>query len=99
VQQSGAWKDSVIIITYDENGGRWDHVVPPVMPDHWGLGTRVPAIVVSPFSQGGVIDSRPFETVSILKFIEHRFGLPPLSQRDANPAVNDLSAVLHFQND
>ena len=99
VQRSGAWKDTVIIITYDENGGRWDHVAPPVMPDRWGLGTRVPAIVVSPFSAGGVIDSRQFETVSILKFIEHRFGLAPLSQRDANPAVNDLSAVLNFRND
>jgi phospholipase C len=97
VQQSSVWRDSVIIITYDENGGRWDHVAPPVMPDHWGLGTRVPTIVVSPFSSGGVIDSRQFETVSILKFIEHRFGLAPLSDRDANPAVNDISAVLHFQ--
>jgi phospholipase C len=96
VQQSPAWKNTVIVITYDENGGRWDHVAPPVMPDQWGLGTRVPGIVVSPFSTGGVIDSDQFETVSILKMIEHRYGLAPLSPRDANPAVNDLSAVLHF---
>jgi phospholipase C len=50
VQQSKFWKDAVIIITYDENGGRWDHVPAPVMPDGWGLGSRVPAIIVSPFT-------------------------------------------------
>src|ERR1017187_5062529 len=46
VQQSKIWKDSVIIITYDENGGRWDHVVPPVRPDGWGVGVRVPSIII-----------------------------------------------------
>jgi hypothetical protein len=40
------------------------------MPDRWGLGTRVPGIIVSPFSRGGRIDSTPYETVSILKLIE-----------------------------
>ena len=94
VQQSPIWHDSVIIITYDENGGRWDHVTPPVMPDRWGLGTRVPGIIVSPFARGGRIDSTPYETVSILKLIERRFGLAPLSARDANPAVNDLTGAL-----
>jgi phospholipase C len=88
--------NTVIVITYDENGGRWDHVVPPVMPDHWGLGTRVPAILVSPFNQGGVIDSNQYETVSILKLIERRFGLAPLSARDANPAVSDLTTSFRF---
>lgn len=96
VQQSPIWRDAVIVITYDENGGRWDHVTPPVMPDRWGLGTRVPGLIVSPFSRGGRIDSTPFETVSILKLIERRFGLAPLSARDANPAVNDLTEALKF---
>lgn len=96
VQQSPFWRNSVIVITYDENGGRWDHVAAPMMPDHWGLGTRVPGIIVSPFSRGGRIDSTPYETVSILKLIERRFSLAPLSARDANPAVNDLTAALKF---
>jgi phospholipase C len=94
VQQSPIWRDAVIVITYDENGGRWDHVTPPVMPDRWGLGTRVPGLIVSPFARGGRIDSTPLETVSILKLIERRFGLAPLSTRDANPAVNDLTEAL-----
>jgi phospholipase C len=97
VQQSPIWRDCVIIITYDENGGRWDHVPPPVRPDGWGVGVRVPTIVVSPFVGNGVIDDHEYETVSILKLIERRFGLAPLSARDANPAVSDLTTVFQFK--
>jgi len=96
VQHSPLWKDSAIIITYDENGGRWDHVVPPVRPDGWGVGTRVPGIVISPFTKGGVIDDHEYETVSILKLIERRFHLVPLAARDANPDVSDLTTVFRF---
>jgi phospholipase C len=96
VQRSGFWRDTAIIVTYDENGGRWDHVSPPVMPDGWGLGTRVPGIVISPFSKGGNIDSHPYETVSILKLIERRFNLAPLAARDANPTVSDLTTAFDF---
>ena len=96
VQHSPLWKDSAIIITYDENGGRWDHVVPPVRPDGWGVGTRVPGIVISPFTKGGVIDDHEYETVSILKLIERRFHLAPLAARDANPNVSDLTTVFRF---
>ncbi len=99
VQQSRFAQDTAIIITYDENGGRWDHVTPPVMPDGWGLGTRVPAIIVSPWTKGGRIDSNQYETVSILKLIERRFGLEPLSARDANPAVSDLTSAFDFGSD
>jgi phospholipase C len=94
VQKSKIWRDCVIIITYDENGGRWDHVVPPVRNDHWGVGVRVPTIIVSPFSQGGGIDNTEYETVSILKLIERRFHLAPLSSRDADPNINDLTHAL-----
>lgn len=97
VQNSKIWKDSVIVITYDENGGRWDHAVPPVRPDGWGVGARVPGIVISPFSGGGYIDSNEHETVSILKLIERRYNLAPLAARDANPAVSDLTSTLHFE--
>jgi len=97
VQNSKIWNDTAIIITYDENGGRWDHVPPPVRADGWGTGVRVPAIIVSPFARQGFIDHREYETVSILKLIEFRFSLPTLAQRDADPAVNDLvdAFVLH----
>ena len=94
VQKSKIWKDCVIIITYDENGGRWDHVVPPVRKDGWGVGVRVPTIIISPFAHRGAIDNTEYETVSILKLIERRFYLAPLSSRDADPAINDLTKAL-----
>ena len=90
IQNSKIWSDTAIIITYDENGGRWDHVPPPVRADGWGTGVRVPTIIVSPYARQGFIDHREYETVSILKLIEFRFNLPTLAQRDADPAVNDL---------
>jgi acid phosphatase len=99
VQKSKIWKDCVIIITYDENGGRWDHVVPSVRKDGWGVGVRVPGIIVSPFAHKGSIDHTEYETVSILKLIERRFNLAPLSARDSDPAVNDLTNALHFGRD
>lgn len=98
IQRSTAWSTTVIVITYDEFGGRWDHVVPPRL-DEWGPGSRVPAIVVSPFARRGRVDHTPLETVSILKLIERRFGLAPLSPRDANPAVGDLGSVLDLGRD
>jgi phospholipase C len=82
-------KDAVVILTYDENGGFWDHVPPPVI-DRWGPGTRVPAIIISPFAKKGYVDHTQYETVSILAFIERRWGLEPLTDRDkkANPLQN-----------
>jgi phospholipase C len=83
-------KDAVIIITYDENGGFWDHVAPPVIDKKWGPGTRVPSLIISPFSKEGFVDHTQYETLSILSFIEARWGLQPLADRDrdANPLNN-----------
>jgi len=64
-----------------------------VRKDGWGTGVGVTAIVVSKFARPGYIDHREYETVSILKLIEFRFNLPPLAQRDADPALNDLVDV------
>lgn len=91
VRSGPNWKDSIIIVTYDENGGFWDHVPPP-RADRWGPGTRVPAIVISPFARAGFVDHTPYETVSILALIEHRWGLAPFGPRDAQAA--DLTAAL-----
>jgi phospholipase C len=82
IQDSPLWKDSVIIVTYDENGGLWDHVAPPAT-DKWGPGTRVPTIIISPFAKRGFIDHTVYDTTSILKLIETRYGLVPLGTRDA----------------
>lgn len=89
IQNSAVWKTCAIIVTYDENGGRWDHVSPPVV-DAFGPGTRVPGLIISPFAKKGYVDSTCYETLSILKFIEERWDLPPLSTRDfqANNLLN-----------
>jgi len=94
VQSSPYWKDTAIIITYDEYGGHWDHVSPPTTVDGWGPGARIPALIISPFARKGYIDHTQYETVSILKFIETRFGLAPLTSRDA--AANDLLNAFDF---
>jgi phospholipase C len=89
VRNGPNWKDAVIIITYDEHGGFWDHVAPPVV-DKWGPGSRVPALIISPFAKKGFVDHTNYETVSILSFIEKRFKLQPLNSRDqkADPLSN-----------
>lgn len=93
VQGSAVWKDSVIIITYDEAGGRWDHVPPP-RGDRWGPGVRVPAIIISPYAKRRFVDHTTYETTSILKFIETRWDLAPLSSRDAG--ANNLLNAFDF---
>src|SRR5438046_902131 len=64
VQDTEYWKDTVIVLTYDENGGFWDHVGPPTI-DRWGPGTRVPTIVVSPVAKKGDVDHTRYDTTSI----------------------------------
>ncbi len=92
LQNSSSWSNSTAIITYDENGGRWDQVAPPV-EDQWGPGTRVPAIVISPFAKRGFVDNTQYETVSIDKTLEDQYHLPALSTRDAaaNPMYNSYT--------
>jgi len=96
IRKSSLWKDAAIIVTYDENGGFWDHVAPP-KADRWGPGTRVPAIVISPYAKRGFVDHTVYDTTSILKLIETRFGLPPLGERDAH--ANDMTNAFDFKTD
>jgi phospholipase C len=90
IRQSPAWKDTAIIITYDENGGFWDHVGPPKM-DQWGPGSRVPTLIISPYAKKGFVDHTVMDTSSVLAFIENRYGLEPLGDRDRMTS-NMLSA-------
>src|SRR5690348_2009656 len=82
VRASRQWPHTLIVITYDENGGRWDHVAPPVV-DRWGPGVRVPTVIVSPLVKRGHVDHTRYDTTAILKLIETRWGLAPLGTRDA----------------
>ena len=96
VKNSACGKDTMIIVTYDEFGGQWDHVPPPGQGnnngphDEWGPGTRIPALMISPQLKGKfLVDHKSYDTTSILATIERRFGLKPLNSRDAK--VNALS--------
>jgi len=97
LRKSPQWPTMAVIVTYDENGGFWDHVPPPSGPgwgDRWGPGSRVPAIVVSPFARRGYVDKTPYDTTSILKFITRRFGLEPLPGVRSN--AGDLTNAFEF---
>lgn len=95
VRNGPDWKNSLIILTYDENGGFWDHVSPPVI-DRWGPGSRVPAIIISPYAKKGYVDHTQYETVSILAFIEERWDIKPLTYRDKN--ANPFRNAFDFSN-
>ncbi|MBC7664984.1 MAG: acid phosphatase [Caulobacter sp.] len=102
LQASPQYKNMVIVITYDEFGGAWDHVAPP-KGDKIGPGTRIPAIIVSPFAKKGTVDHTQYDTASILRLITRTFGLtslPGLTSRDAaltaggGTAMGDLTNAL-----
>jgi phospholipase C len=93
IERSTLWSDAAIIITYDENGGLWDHVAPP-QSDRWGPGVRVPTLVISPYAKKGFVDPTTMDTTAILKLIETRFQLKPLATRDAASA--DMTEAFEF---
>lgn len=96
LKASPQWKDMLVVVTYDENGGYWDHVPPPSGPgwgDRFGPGSRIPSILVGPHVKRGAIDSTAMDTTSILKFITRRFGLQPLP--GVRDKVGDLTSALN----
>jgi phospholipase C len=97
LKKSPQWKNMAVIVTYDENGGYWDHAAPPSGPgwgDRWGPGTRIPTIIVSPFARRGYVDHTVTDTTSILKFLTRRFALEPLPGVRAN--MGDLTSAFEF---
>ncbi len=98
LKNSPQWPHMAVIVTYDENGGFWDHLPPPSGPgwsDRWGPGTRIPTLVVSPYARRGYVDKTVYDTTSILKFITRRFDLEPLPGVRAN--AGDLSGAFDFR--
>ena len=113
VSSGPGWPNTVFIVTYDEWGGFFDHVAPPraaapndVDPDIVNgdvlLGMRVPVVIASPFTRGDPDDPRVNSTVfdhtSVLKLIEWRWRLRPLTARDASSDVGNLLAAFDFSN-
>ncbi len=102
LQKSAQWAHMAVIVTYDENGGFWDHATPP-KGDRWGPGSRIPALIVSPHAKKGFVDHTLYDTTSILRFITRRFALPPLAGLQArdtafaahgSPPLGDLTGAL-----
>ncbi len=105
LQHGPQWAHMLVVVTYDENGGWWDHVAPP-KGDRWGPGTRIPAIIISPFAKRGFVDHTQYDTGSILRFITERFDLPELTglkRRDnslkahGEPPMGDLMNALQAE--
>jgi phospholipase C len=126
---SAVWSRTVLLITYDENDGFFDHMVPPTppqgtsdgqstvstvneifpgstgnIPGPYGLGARVPMLVVSPWSKGGWVNSQLFDHTSVIRFIEQRFGRnnPALQEPNITPwrraVCGDLTSAFDFRN-
>ncbi|AXE34257.1 acid phosphatase [Chromobacterium phragmitis] len=105
LQQSPQWKNMLVVVTYDENGGFYDHAAVP-KGDRWGPGTRIPAILISPFAKKGYVDHTQYDTASILRFLTRRFdlqALPGVAARDAALVKNggkpmgDFASALTFR--
>lgn len=101
------WAKTVFILSYDENGGFFDHVPPPVperpTKDDWvdgeviGAGMRVPGMVISPWSRGGLVNSDVVDHTSTLRFLETRFGVEaPLISAWRRDTFGDLTSTLDF---
>jgi acid phosphatase len=100
--------DTLIVITYDEFGGAWDHVPPPQaqgndngnggrgVADVWGPGTRIPTLLIAKSFRRSGVDHASHDTTSILKLIEERFKLRPLSERDDK--VTSLKTAVEMGN-
>jgi phospholipase C len=94
-----AWERTLLVVNYDEWGGFYDHVPPQRAPDadqaNALRGFRVPALVVSPRARRGAVAHGVYDHTSVLRTIEWRWGLPPLTPRDAH--ARNLAEVLDFQ--
>ncbi len=98
IMKSPYWKDTAIIVTYDEGGGFFDHVAPPTVASNadglQGDGPRVPALVISPYAKENYVSHVQYDHASILKFLEWNYHLPALNSKDAS--ANNLLDMFDF---
>jgi phospholipase C len=93
LMESRYWKDTTVFLTWDDYGGFYDHVPPPVV-DAEGYGPRVPTLIISPYAKPGYIAHDVYDFTSMLKFIEYRWGLSHLTARDGH--ADDMRDVFDF---
>jgi phospholipase C len=94
VMQGPDWPTTAIFLTWDDFGGFYDHVAPPQI-DQFGLGPRVPLLIISPYAKPGYISHTQYEGSTVLKFMEQVFSIPTLGLRDAT--ANDPSDSFNYQ--
>ena len=92
IMRSPLWASTAIFLTWDEGGGFWDHMAPPVI-DQYGYGTRTPAVVISPWARRGVLHQTT-TNVSILSFMQSLWNMPPLNR--VNAIQNNLRSAFDF---
>ncbi len=104
LEKSPQWKNMLVVVTYDENGGFWDNIAPP-KADRFGPGSRIPTLIISPFSKKGYVDHTRYDTTSILRFLTKRYGLPALEgvetrdkaiKQQGGAPIGDLTGALTF---
>jgi phospholipase C len=93
IMKSPFWNSTAIFLVWDDFGGFYDHVPPPKV-DYFGLGIRVPLLVISPYVKGGTVQHQLSQVPSLLSFTEKVFGLPPITERDKK--ANDLMDMFDF---
>lgn len=93
IMQGPNWPTTAILLTWDDFGGFYDHVPPPIV-DYYGLGPRVPLIVISPYVKEGLVSHSVYEPSSIVQFIETRHKLKALTNRDAT--ANSILDMFDF---
>jgi hypothetical protein len=93
IMQGKDWPSTMIVLTWDDFGGFYDHVAPP-RRNYISFGPRVPTIIISPYARSHFVDHTTYDFNSILKFIEDDFRLPALTHWDAQAA--SLTPSLNF---
>jgi hypothetical protein len=93
--QGPDWDSTVVFIVWDDFGGVYDHVPPPAPTDIYGFGPRTAVLAISPYAKSGYISHTVFEFSSVLKFIETRFNLPSMTQRDEQ--ANNMLDMFDFK--
>jgi phospholipase C len=91
IMKSPLWKDTAIVLTWDDFGGFYDHVAPPHR-SVFSLGPRVPTIVISPYSRAHTVNHTQYDFRSIVKFVEEQLGLPHQARYDRS--INSLGSMI-----
>lgn len=94
VENGPAWPTTAIFITFDDFGGFYDQVPPPLNPDGTQEGPRLPLIIVSPYARSAYTDTTSTTFAGILGYVEHNFGLAPLDVNDSS--AYDFSNAFNY---